>query len=285
MLGWPRLRPGTRPSLWPAHGVSSSTAPTPGWESAGSSDAARPDQLPGSLPAQGIGDDVTVNTTWTGDIVDRSWFTAPEYERYRQPGNVKVPFWLQPEKYYAGAAWYQRDIEIPQALAGQAASCSPWSGRTGRRASGWTAGSSGIQQRPGHAARIRPGPALAPGRHRLTIRVDNRLVVDVGENSHSVTDHTRGTGTASWAIELARDRAGVDRGPAGLSARRQRESVMVKGRIGNATGQRGQGISCRLSGRAAPAGAQAQIDVVLGQRRDGTFETEIAARAMPPCLG
>ena len=33
---------------------------------------------------------------------------------------------------------------------------------------------------------------MSPGKHRLTIRVDNRLVVDVGINSHSVTDHTQG---------------------------------------------------------------------------------------------
>jgi hypothetical protein len=33
---------------------------------------------------------------------------------------------------------------------------------------------------------------LAPGPHRLTIRVDNRRIVDVGENSHSISDHTQG---------------------------------------------------------------------------------------------
>lgn len=33
---------------------------------------------------------------------------------------------------------------------------------------------------------------LEPGWHTLTLRVDNRLVVDVGENSHSVSDHTQG---------------------------------------------------------------------------------------------
>ena len=76
-------------------------------------------KLPGSLPAQGIGDDIAVETKWTGDIVDKSWFTAPEYAPYRQPGNIKVPFWLQPEKYYAGAAWYQRDMDIPRSWKGK----------------------------------------------------------------------------------------------------------------------------------------------------------------------
>jgi hypothetical protein len=70
-------------------------------------------RLPGSLPGQGIGDPISTNTPWVGGIVDRSWFTAPEYARYREPGRVKVPFWLQPERYYKGVAWYQRTIEIP----------------------------------------------------------------------------------------------------------------------------------------------------------------------------
>ncbi len=63
--------------------------------------------LPGSLQQQGYGHDVSVDTPWTGAIIDRSWFTADRYEKYRQPGNVKVPFWLQPKKHYVGAAWYQ----------------------------------------------------------------------------------------------------------------------------------------------------------------------------------
>src|SRR5580765_8644789 len=70
-------------------------------------------QLPGSLPERGVGDPVTVETKWTGGIVDKSFFTAPEFARYRQPCNVKVPFWLQPTAYYAGPAWYQREFGIP----------------------------------------------------------------------------------------------------------------------------------------------------------------------------
>jgi hypothetical protein len=85
-------------------------------------------RLPGSLPEQGIGDAPTTNTLWTGGIEDKSFFTAPEFEKYRQPGNVKLPFWLTPETYYAGAAWFQREFKIP----------ADWSGRIGRRVSGWT---------------------------------------------------------------------------------------------------------------------------------------------------
>ena len=36
------------------------------------------------------------------------------------------------------------------------------------------------------------GTTLPPGKHQLTIRVDNSLVVDVGVNSHCISDHTQG---------------------------------------------------------------------------------------------
>ncbi|HEX8675987.1 MAG TPA: beta-galactosidase, partial [Segetibacter sp.] len=70
-------------------------------------------KLPGSTATNGKGDDISVDTKWTGGIVDSSWFVKPEYAQYRQKGNIKVPFWLQPVKYYKGAAWYQKTVNIP----------------------------------------------------------------------------------------------------------------------------------------------------------------------------
>ena len=148
-------------------------------------------KLPGSLPAQGIGDDVTVDTKWTGGIVDRSWFTAPEYAKYRQPGNIKVPFWLQPDKYYAGAAWYQRDFEIPEGWRGKRVVLSLERAALGNARVG---GRQAIGSN-NSAFRRRTNTTWAsspPGKHTLTIRVDNRMIVDVGENSHCISDHTQG---------------------------------------------------------------------------------------------
>ena len=65
-------------------------------------------RLPGSLQEQGYGNDVGIETAWTGQVVDKSWYNAPQYEKFRQPGNMKVPFWLNPEKHYVGVAWYQK---------------------------------------------------------------------------------------------------------------------------------------------------------------------------------
>jgi len=147
-------------------------------------------KLPGSLPGQGVGDPVSVDTKWIGGIVDRSWFTAPQYAKYREPGNVKVPFWLTPERYYAGAAWYQRDIEIPADWAGKRIALSlerpHWETRVwlddkliGTNSSLATLHDYDLG-------------SIAPGKHTLTIRVDNRMIVDIGENSHSISDHTQG---------------------------------------------------------------------------------------------
>ena len=82
--------------------------------------------LPGSLQEQGYGDNVGIETPWTGQIVDRSWYDAPQYEKFRQPGNIKVPFWLNPDKHYVGVAWYQKEVEIPAS----------WNGRPDRTRTG-----------------------------------------------------------------------------------------------------------------------------------------------------
>ena len=76
-------------------------------------------RLPGSMTENGKGSPVSVSTHWTGDILDSSYFTSPQYEKYRRPGSIKIPFWLQPDAYYCGAAWYRKKIVIP----------SEWKGR------------------------------------------------------------------------------------------------------------------------------------------------------------
>jgi hypothetical protein len=147
--------------------------------------------LPGSLQGNLIGEEVTVDTKWTGSIFDRSWFTEPEYERYRQPGNIKVPFWLQPETHYVGAAWYQRDIEVPAEWTEQRIALTLE--RPHWRTTVWLddreIGTNDALSIP-HVYEL--GTEVAPGRHVLTIRVDNTLDPDIGENSHSISDHTQG---------------------------------------------------------------------------------------------
>jgi hypothetical protein len=72
-----------------------------------------PITLPGSLPGHGIGDRVGLDTPWTGGIADRSFFNLPSYAPYREPDNFKIPFWLQPETYYAH---HQTKVREPDGL-------------------------------------------------------------------------------------------------------------------------------------------------------------------------
>lgn len=69
--------------------------------------------LPGSMLTNGKGDEVTVNTKWVSSLYDSSFFFNPYMEKYRQPGKMKFPFFLTPEKHYVGNAWYSRTVSVP----------------------------------------------------------------------------------------------------------------------------------------------------------------------------
>ena len=237
-------------------------------------------KLPGSLQEQGFGDDVTAETGWTGDIIDRSWFTAPEYAAYRQAGNVKVPFWLQPAKTWTGPAWYQRSIEIPEAWRQRRVVLSLE--RPHWETTVWVddqlIGSCNSLSTP-HDYEL---PAtLAPGRHRLTVRVDNRLAVEVGVNSHSVTDHTQGNwnGVAGAIVLRSTPRVWVE--SLAVYPRVAAKSARVKGLIGNVTGQAGSGrvvLEARDSAGVALPSARAAVEVSW-TAAGGQFEAECALGA------
>lgn len=231
--------------------------------------------LPGVLQAQGFGDDVTPATKWTGQVVDRSYFTAPEYEPYRRPGNIKIPFWLQPDKHYVGPAWYQRDLEIPEAWRGQRVILTLE--RPHWQTLVWIddriIGSNDSLSTP-HVYDL--GTTLEPGTHQLTIRVDNRLIVDVGVNSHSVSDHTQSNWNGiAGRIELAAVPA-VWIEDLQLYPDVDAKLVLVRGQLGNATGRAGRG-SVRLEAESfnVPASTTTPepMDVdVQWDRNGGTFE-------------
>ncbi len=147
--------------------------------------------LPGSLTSNGKGDNVTLETPWTGQIVDSAFYKNPEYAKFREPGNIKIPFWLQPLKYYKGAAWYQKEVTIPEGWNGQFVGlfleCCHWESRL------WVDDKEvGMQNSLGTPHQYDLTNILTPGKHRLTLCVDNRTKeIDPGVNSHSISDHTQ----------------------------------------------------------------------------------------------
>jgi hypothetical protein len=211
--------------------------------------------LPGALQAQGFGDPPGIDTPWTGGIVDRSWFTDPRMAPYRRPGNIKIPFWLQPDRHYVGAAWYQREVEIPAAWAAKRVvlfleRCH-WETRAWL--DGRALGRCDSLATP-HVYEL--GTALPVGRHRLTLRVDNRLITEVGINAHSVSDHTQGNWNGVVGrIELrATDPVRIDQVLVYPDLAASQARLVV--RVGNATDTAGKvHIAVRAEHGAAQADA------------------------------
>jgi len=146
--------------------------------------------LPGSMAENGKGEEVSLTTKWTGDIIDRSYFTDKKYEKYRQPGNIKIPFWLKPVKYYKGTAWYQKEIDIPEEWSGKQVTLfleqCHWESTV--FVNGKKAGTMNSLATP-HEYDITH--LIERGKNRLSILIDNRIVIPVGVNSHSISDHTQ----------------------------------------------------------------------------------------------
>jgi hypothetical protein len=147
-------------------------------------------KLPGSTAENGFGDDVSVDTKWTGGIIDRSWFTDVKYEKYRKPDNIKIPFWLTPVKHYVGPAWYQRQVDIPKMWQGRRITL--FLERCHWETKVWVDGvAAGMQDSLCTPHFYDLSRLMTPGKHLLTIRVDNAMKYNVGVNAHSVSDHTQ----------------------------------------------------------------------------------------------
>lgn len=149
--------------------------------------------LPGTMITRNKGEEVGLHTKWTASIYDSSFFFQPRLEKFRQTGNYKVPFWLTPQKYYVGAAWYQKDIIIPAGWKGKPVRLYLERVHTGSAV--WFDGQriDSFQNSLSTPHVYTLSSSATPGRHTITLRIDNRMrVAEVGQDSHSVTDHTQG---------------------------------------------------------------------------------------------
>jgi hypothetical protein len=232
-------------------------------------------QLPGSLPSQGVGDPVAVDTKWTGSIFDKSYFTKPQYAAYREPGNIKVPFWLQPGAYYVGAAWFQRDVVIPASWEGRRLVVTLE--RPHWKTAVWLDGRAcGTNDSLSVAHVYDLGCSVPAGPHVLTIRVDNTLVPDIGANSHSVTDHAQGNWNGIVGrIDIAEtEPVWID--DLQVFPRIKDRVAIVHGRIGHAEGLK-LPATVRLDGGAAGVPAREAVEVPV--EADGSFSAEYSMGA------
>lgn len=130
------------------------------------------------------------------------WFKAALPDRITLPGstdeagygtrNNRTPDlnWLSRIYEYAGPAWYQREIDIPAAWKGKRVTLvlerCHWETRV------WVDDREADMQDSLCVAHIHDlGTDLAPGKHRLTLRVDNTLKYNMGDAAHSTSEQTQ----------------------------------------------------------------------------------------------
>ncbi|TJZ61113.1 beta-glucuronidase [Sphingobacterium olei] len=149
-------------------------------------------ELPGSLNEQNIGHDISLTTPWTGSIYDSSYYFHPRLEKYRQPGNLKIPFWLTPLKHYVGPAWYQQEVQLDKSMLNNKLILHLEQPHT--ETTVWINGKNvGSRNSMVVAHNFDVTPYLRAGKNSISIRVDNRIKeINVGPDSHSLTDHTQG---------------------------------------------------------------------------------------------
>ncbi|MCB9210516.1 MAG: beta-galactosidase [Ignavibacteriales bacterium] len=146
--------------------------------------------LPGSMAENGKGENISLKTKWTGDIIDSSFFKLPQYEKFRDRNNFKVPFWLQPKKHYQGTAWYKREFEIPSDWANQPIEI--FLERCHWESTVWIDDIMIGSENSLSTAHRYSVKNLSFGKHYITVRIDNRVNdVNPGKNSHSISDHTQ----------------------------------------------------------------------------------------------
>jgi len=219
-------------------------------------------KLPGVLQAQGYGDEITAKTPWVLSLYDRNWFLRSDYKKYAQ-GMVRVPFLAQPPRHYLGVAWYQREMEIP----------SDWQGRRvvlKLERPHWETTVWLDDRRIGSnkslvAPHVHDFGIVTPGRHRVSVRIDNRMLLPYRPDAHGVSDSLGSSwnGIAGRIDLTTTSPVWID--DAQVFPDAQKKSALVKVRIGNITGRAGSGT---LTAVGAPA-------VVNWDASGGTVELQI----------
>ena len=148
--------------------------------------------LPGSMPEKLKGDDVTAHTKWTGSLYDSTYYYSPYMEKYRKEGNIKLSFFLTPDKHYVGVAWYKKEIKIPSSWKGERIEL--FLERPHIETTVWINGKKVGTKNSLCVPHIYDlTDFVHPGNCQIAIRVDNRIKdINVGSDSHSITDQTQG---------------------------------------------------------------------------------------------
>lgn len=251
-------------------------------------------RLPGILQDQGYGDEIKTDTRWVLGLGGEWWKLQPTELRaaFSKPGAVEVPFLSQPKRHYLGAAWYQREIRIPDDWKDRRVSL--FLERPRWESSVW------VDDRAVGSARNLVAPhefelgVLKPGVHRLSIRLDNRMIVsDPKDNGHMPDAHAVSDALGStWngiagRIEL-RSTPLVWIADAQAFPNVANRSVRLSIAIGNLGGKRGEGDlevkGTKTRVRWEATGGSAELVVPLGRDAECWDEFSPKLIKLPLCL-
>jgi len=179
--------------------------------------------------------------------VAAAWWATRLPEEVRLPGTTDENGKGTPEEAqrtrltrvcaYRGAAWYQRDVEVPFAWAGRRAVLTLERSKATRV---WVDGRDGGGRDSVSTAQVYDlTDALPPGRHVLTIRVDNGPGLPAGGHATSEDTQTDWNGILGRIDLQATDRVWIDDVQVYLDVARRFAQVRL--RVGNATGAGAEG--------------------------------------------
>jgi beta-galactosidase len=222
--------------------------------------------LPGILEAQGYGDPIGIHTPWVLSLYDHDWYLRADYKAYTRPGHVQVPFLCQPPRHYVGVSWYQREIDVPAGWAGLRVELHLE--RTRWLSTVWVDSDRIGSVRSLVAPHDYDLGRLAPGRHRLTIRLDTRMQLPYRPDAHSISDSLGGAWNGIVGKIELKATSPVWIEDAEVFPNLARRTAAIRIRIGNESGRRGMGL-LSAGGVTAPVawtvhGVQTELDVPLG---------------------
>lgn len=225
--------------------------------------------LPGSLQQQGYGSEISVNTPWVSGLHDPLWYLREEYRQYAMPDNMKVPFLLQPKKHYLGAAWYQKDIIVPEEWQDKRIILTLE--RVNWQSTLWLnsneIGSENSLSTP-HQYDLGYVP---PGKHTITLKVDNRLLFDMRPDGHSISDSVGSTWNGIIGDIQLEATSPVWIKSAKAFPNIEDNTVLIKGRVGNITAKPGSGkLVCgnkTINVNWDESGGQYELKVKLADNR------------------
>ena len=151
-------------------------------------------KLPGYLQAQGFGEKPGPQTNFVFRGGQNGGALSPDkvYNKYRNKENFKSSEILQPLRHYIGPAWYSREINIPKNWKGKHLTLELERCHWGTQV--WIDGKEiGSADGLGVAHIYDLTSSLTPGKHKITIRVNNEMSISIGQNAHSISDQTQTT--------------------------------------------------------------------------------------------